>query len=247
MKSTLFSLFVIQILIVSLLLYSKEKVEKLEKDENVVVLELFTSQGCSSCPPADEYLNQLKNDEIIALSYHVDYWNYIGWNDPFSKSTYTEKQRIYGLKFNSSTIYKPQLVINGKEHIVGSDKRLVNEKIAHYSKKKNINHIKLSEISKLDNLVKFHYHIDGDITDKHFRSILVINERKTSVKRGENKNRELINSNIVVNETYLELNNHLGQGSIQIPEIVEDNDHISLIVVVQDKALDITGADRQAL
>ena len=97
---------------------------KLEDFKPIVVLELFTSQGCSSCPPADALLNEVKykysNNQVIALSYHVDYWNYIGWKDPFSKKEFSDKQRAYSSKFYSNSIYTPQIVVNGKEHFVGS-------------------------------------------------------------------------------------------------------------------------------
>lgn len=93
-------------------------------DNGIVVLELFTSQGCSSCPAADVQLEEAKKnypERVFALSYHVDYWNYIGWEDPFSKKAYTFKQREYNQKFRSSSNYTPQLVVNGKEHFGGSD------------------------------------------------------------------------------------------------------------------------------
>jgi len=97
-----------------------EKVEDIEETyKPVVVLELFTSQGCSSCPKADELLSEVRdgaaneNVDVIVLSYHVDYWNYIGWKDPYSKKAYSNKQRAYSGKFNSSSIYTPQIVVNG--------------------------------------------------------------------------------------------------------------------------------------
>ncbi len=217
------------------------------KSDNVIVLELFTSQGCSSCPPADRLLNEVKSDNIIALSYHVDYWNYIGWKDPFSKSVYTDRQRSYSSKFNSSTIYTPQLVINGQEHIVGSDRRLLNQKITKYSKANNANSVSLAEVSKSEDVVNFNYEVEGNLENSYIRTILVINERKTSVKRGENRNRELVNTNIVVNELRFKLEANSGKGSIVIPEIVKPSDDLSLIVVIENKDLDITGAGQKAL
>ena len=70
---------------------------------NKVVLELFTSQGCSSCPPADKLLKEVKSEDVIVLSYHVDYWNYIGWKDPFSQKRFTDRQRQYYSKFKSKS------------------------------------------------------------------------------------------------------------------------------------------------
>ena len=241
MKSILLTLFIIPVFIFSII------TDKPVDTNNVIVLELFTSQGCSSCPPADRLLDEVKSNSIIALSYHVDYWNYIGWKDPFSKSAYTERQRSYGSKFNSSTIYTPQLVINGKEHIVGSNRQALNQKIAKYAAKANANSVKLSEVSKSEDLVRFNYDIGGGLQDRYIRTILVINERKTSVKRGENRNRELINTNIVVNEQRFKLETNSGRGSLVIPNLVKASDDLSLIVVIENNALDITGAGQKVL
>ena len=241
MKYVLLTLFIIPVVFFSSL------IEKPITSANVVILELFTSQGCSSCPPADQYLNEVKSDNVIALSYHVDYWNYIGWKDPFSKSVYSDKQRQYGVKFNSRTIYTPQLVINGMEHIVGSDKPLVKQKIAEYAKKRNSNNVALSKVLKSESIVNFDYKIEGDINGKYIRAVLVINERKTSVKRGENRNRELINTNIVVNEQRFKLEDSSGRGSIVIPDIVTESDDISLIVIIEDNTLDIATAAQKGL
>ena len=86
-----------------------------------VVVELFTSQGCSSCPPADAYVGELaKRDDVIALSFHVDYWNYIGWSDPFSDPKWTKRQQSYGKSLRRSYIYTPQMVIDGVLQGTGS-------------------------------------------------------------------------------------------------------------------------------
>ena len=111
-----------------------------KKQESVVVLELFTSQGCSSCPSADVLLdkvrNEYKSENVFTLSYHVDYWDYIGWKDPFSQKQFTEKQRSYAQKFNDNRIYTPAVVVNGKEHFVGSNRSKMYAKIKEYQQKK---------------------------------------------------------------------------------------------------------------
>ena len=87
----------------------------------LTVVELFTSQGCSSCPPADHVLGELAQEEnIIALSYHVDYWDYMGWTDPFSRPENSERQRIYAQRLKQKNVYTPQMIINGTEDVVGS-------------------------------------------------------------------------------------------------------------------------------
>jgi len=171
--------------------------------EPIVVLELFTSQGCSSCPSADLLLGKVKKEfqeEVYALSYHVDYWNYIGWKDPFSKSDYSVKQRKYNKKFKNRSNYTPQLVINGKEHFVGSNKAKMLAGIDKYKKKKVENHIDLMNVRVDNNTIIFNYEVKGSPTDKIVRVLLALDERTTSVKRGENRNRTLKNTNIVVSE-----------------------------------------------
>lgn len=212
--------------------------------EPSVVLELFTSQGCSSCPPADALLEEVKSKfahkGVIVVSYHVDYWNYIGWKDPFSKASYSEKQRRYGNKFNNSSIYTPQVVVNGKEHFVGSKANVMNAKLKEYLNKTAENKLTLSNTKKTNGKVEFNYELEGSMADKRLRTILVIDELTTKVTRGENRNRTLKNSNIVVEENYFEINSAKGKGSILIPDFINQNDQLSLIVVVENKNLDIT-------
>lgn len=89
------------------------------------VVELFTSEGCSSCPPADELLQKIDkeyaNRNVLVLSYHVDYWNRLGWKDPFSSGASTDRQNYYAQLFGLNSIYTPQAVINGEKEFVGSD------------------------------------------------------------------------------------------------------------------------------
>ncbi|MEE8516579.1 MAG: DUF1223 domain-containing protein [Alphaproteobacteria bacterium] len=100
-------------------------------DPNLVVVELFTSQGCSSCPPADAFLGELaKRSDVLALSLHVDYWNYIGWPDPFSSPAMTARQRAYSQSLGHRYVYTPQMVIDGKFQEVGSRTAKVERAIA---------------------------------------------------------------------------------------------------------------------
>lgn len=86
------------------------------------VVELFTSQGCSSCPPADKALETLAREgEVVALSYHVDYWNYLGWADTLASKDNTDRQYAYARMFGRNGVYTPQAVLNGREHINGAD------------------------------------------------------------------------------------------------------------------------------
>jgi len=108
--------------------------------DRVAVVELFTSQGCSSCPPADRLLSKLAHDskyqgKVIPLSFHVDYWNYIGWTDPFSAARWSDRQKAYaGRVFHSNRIYMPQVVVNGRSECVGNSEGevlgLINDALA---------------------------------------------------------------------------------------------------------------------
>lgn len=225
---------------------------EIENDNNksVVVLELFTSQGCSSCPPADALLDQVKKEfpqQVVALSYHVDYWNYIGWTDPFSKSVYTKKQRDYNRKFRYPSNYTPELVVNGQEHFVGSNRSKLYAKVKSYAARESDNKVELTNLKRVGDEVHFNYAVLGDIKNKDIRLVLVLDEKTTSVKRGENRNRTLKNSNIVVNEIYLPLLEGNGSASIGIPNIVGTNDALTVMGIVQTENLEITGAAQRAL
>jgi hypothetical protein len=96
-------------------------------DETKVVLELFTSQGCSSCPPADKlFTDYVNRDDILALSFSVDYWDYLGWKDTLANRDFSERQRDYAAARGDRQVYTPQMVINGGEHVVGSNRAAID-------------------------------------------------------------------------------------------------------------------------
>ncbi len=241
MKATLLTLFILPFIL------GATFESDINPSSNKVVLELFTSQGCSSCPPADELLKEVKSDNVIALSYHVDYWNYIGWKDPFSDAKYTQKQQRYASKFFSSSLYTPQVVVNGKEHFVGSNASMLNQKIESYSKEKSNQSISILDIKRNDNFIEFEYAISESILNNNLRIVLVIDERITTVKRGENRNRTLVNNNIVVAEQVFKVRNTTGKGRLQIPAIVNEDDDLSLVLLIENDNLDIITAVQKAL
>ena len=102
-------------------------------EKPVIVVELFTSQGCSSCPPADAFLHELaKRPDVVALSLHVDYWDYIGWKDVFADPKYTKRQHGYAQAGKRRSVYTPQMIIQGRDHVVGNHPMDVSDLIKTY-------------------------------------------------------------------------------------------------------------------
>lgn len=162
----------------------------------LTVVELFTSQGCSSCPPADAFLQDLtKEDGILALSFHVDYWDYIGWKDPYSSPEATARQRAYAHSFKSRQVYTPQMVIDGRYGEVGSHRHKVRSKID------TVRGLEKAEVAidasgeRIDIKVGDY----GKPLAEKIGVYLVLLDRKheTQVRRGENAGRYLENRNVV--------------------------------------------------
>lgn len=102
--------------------------------DSPVVVELFTSQGCSSCPPADALMHELaERDDVIALALHVDYWDYIGWKDEFADPNYAKRQRGYAMEASRRSVYTPQMIINGETDIVGTRPMELSQVIAQHA------------------------------------------------------------------------------------------------------------------
>lgn len=172
--------------------------------EPIAVMELFTSQGCSSCPPADELLSQniLKAEQegknIYALSFHVDYWNRLGWSDPFSDKKYSDRQSSYAAVLNPGSVYTPQLIVNGRREFVGSDKSSLATALAVALKKPAIAGFKKLVISLPDGKSPHvHFELEGEFAQSDVRLALVALKEITSVQRGENGGQTLTNEYVV--------------------------------------------------
>ena len=119
-------------------LLSKNKRNSYRAENSYIVLELFTSQGCSSCPPAEDLLRTLSRSDrhganLIPLRFHVDYWNYLGWKDPYSRAEWSDRQSEYRDALGGSTLYTPQLVVQGQFEMVGSDERRIRQALEELS------------------------------------------------------------------------------------------------------------------
>lgn len=164
-----------------------------------IVVELFTSQGCSSCPPADAYMNDLSQREnVLALSLPVDYWDYLGWKDTLASPAHTNRQRAYQKALGTRNVYTPQMVINGQAHAVGSNRSLVEEAIAkqrtsdttppsiHFNKQGDILELKVSASAMPHD-------------QKHATLWLVRYNKETpvTIERGENRGKTIAYVNVV--------------------------------------------------
>lgn len=161
-------------------------------DDSPIVLELFTSQSCSSCPPADRVLGELsKQPNIIALSCNVTYWNHLHWKDTLSKDFCTSRQRDYVQVLQSRGPYTPQIVINGRHELVGSQAGKI-EKIINNEK----NIVKPISIYKDDNQLEIN--LPEIKKGKYIVSLLTYGENHTqAIKNGENKGRTILYTNPV--------------------------------------------------
>ena len=168
-------------------------------DSPKVVLELFTSQGCSSCPSADAFLGELAEtrDDVVALSFHVNYWDYIGWEDRFATAETTARQRDYARALGVAYVYTPQLVIDGARHAVGSNKQAVTDAIA-VSKAVKARRVAVALTSSAsDRLTVEIGHSDGYYGDATVWLVSVDRQHTTTVDAGENRGRTLVNYNVV--------------------------------------------------
>ncbi|MDI3337380.1 DUF1223 domain-containing protein [Defluviimonas aestuarii] len=168
--------------------------------DNPVVVELYTSQGCSSCPPADKILGELAaRDDVIALGLHVDYWDYIGWKDIFANRQYSDRQRAYALHAGARTVYTPQMIVAGMDHLVGSRPAELDQLIRRHTARKGV--VKL-DIGRTGNRLKVRARTVTPLSRKAVVQVVrYLPERKVEIGRGENAGRTLTYSNIVTDWT----------------------------------------------
>lgn len=171
-----------------------------------VIVELFTSEGCSSCPPADALLRKLDADqpvegaEVIILGEHVDYWNYIGWTDRFSSSQFTERQDGYVQSMNLDSAYTPQMIVDGTRELNGTDERGAKKNIAASAQKpKGDLQISLSKKDGRDDAYTARITASGVDAKVKSQLYLAVTENglESQVNKGENDGRYLRHSGVV--------------------------------------------------
>ncbi len=189
---------------------------------HLVVAELFTSEGCSSCPPAEALLLELaRRPNIVAIAWHVDYWNNLGWRDPYASAAWTRRQRTYAALLNSE-VFTPAMVINGSRVVVGSDRGAVTDALnSAYPP------TVLAELHRSDTS------ITGRIGPRpetaSVTTVVYDSIRTTNVRAGENAGRDLREGHIVRSAN--PLNVARGGGSVTIPNLALDQ---GAVLLVQD-------------
>jgi hypothetical protein len=167
--------------------------------QKAVLVELFTSEGCSSCPPADALLKLVNGSQtnqgqlIVGISEHVTYWNSLGWSDPFSSSAYTERQNAYSERFHLEGPYTPQMVINGAEQIVGSDRAGLLRAVEKEDSESPRMSLRIVSLSLAGSMLTVNFSTSGDLPAEGADLIAVLADDadQSSVLRGENSGRTL--------------------------------------------------------
>ena len=205
------------------------------------VVELFTSEGCSSCPPAEQVLNRIAEDAleddrpIYTLAFHVDYWNRLGWTDPYSDAAYSQRQRQYAQAFRSRQIYTPQMIVNGEVEFVGSYERKAHRAIDHALELFAESAVTLStETDEGKIIVKY------EVSDAPDGAVLQIalteSDLVSRVERGENAGRTLHHAGVVRVFSTVDLADaDDGQVKLSPPDDL-DPQNATVVAYVQDPA-----------
>ncbi len=219
-----------------------------------IVVELFTSEGCSSCPPADDVLSRLDSEQpiagaqIIALSQHVDYWNDLGWRDPFSAAGFSERQREYAGVFRNRGVYTPQMVVDGRYEFVGNNMSKARDAIAQAAQSpKAAVQVQLDQVAEgvATGHLRFKVTVDNLQAVKRDESadvLLAVTESnlRSSVSNGENAGRRLVHSAVVRQLRVIGDLDVKAQGFTAEPTIAFDRDwkraDLRVVVFAQERA-----------
>jgi hypothetical protein len=227
----------------------KEPVIK-DTAKGFALVELFTSQGCSSCPAADRLLGKYaaeNNEHIIAIAFHVDYWNRLGWKDPFSNAAFSDRQRHYASGFGNETVYTPQAVINGSNEMVGSDAQKLAAGISQATAQQPKAAIAISNIETVAAKVSFTYTISGAYNGTIINAALVQRNVETSIGAGENSGLQLSNYNVVRDFTSLSSAQNSGNINFTLPAEAKATAYSLVLYLQEDGNGKITAAIKKDL
>lgn len=210
------------------------------EQSSFVVIELFTSQGCNTCPPADKLLSEVIADArkshkpIYAMSFHVDYWNKLGWKDPFSSLAFTKRQNNYVSALKEAEVYTPQVFVNGKTSFVGSDKKKLLAEIDKELKSSSQISLTVTKDSLLRDTLFLKY--TSSKADKNYSLVVAVVQRGivTKVNKGENSGKTLGHDNVVRSFEIFPLNTVNGTAKISMKKLSLNN-NFSLYAYVQQK------------
>ncbi|WP_298740646.1 thioredoxin family protein [uncultured Chitinophaga sp.] len=207
-------------------------------DNGFAVVELFTSEGCSSCPPADRFFETLQRDnankQLFLLAFHVDYWDHQGWKDRFSDAAYSNRQAQYAQWMNLRTIYTPQVVVNGASEHVGSNTGAILQAITAGLEEQASGTLTL-HAQQEGNKLAVTYQQSGNAADAELVLALVQRATQSNVKAGENAGRKLTHVQVVRRMVHFPLSAAKKNSHIQLPDDFSDNGW-ELIGFVQDNA-----------
>jgi hypothetical protein len=220
-----------------------------KKSKGIVVMELFTSQGCNSCPSAEKvlgnYVNK-KDEQIIPIAFHVDYWNRLGWKDSLSDHQYSVRQAYYDAHYLHAGIYTPQLIVNGEKEMIGSEYDRVSKAVADELAELPITTIDIKNVAVENGLVKVEYNIDGTITNSSLNAVLIQDKTTTNVRAGENNGAILVSYN-VARGLITDVAKTDGAIAVQLPSSI-DTKELSVVLFTQNMATGkITGAVKKGL
>ncbi len=200
-------------------------------------MELFTSEGCSSCPPADDLIARIQKESsglpVYILVFHVDYWNRLGWKDAFSSAAYSKRQNQYAGWLNAS-VYTPQAVVNGSKEFVGSQEGTLRNAIKDQLQKASSAQLDISDIKNGEGKITLQYHVQVKTANTSLLLALVEKNAVSKVLRGENGGRTLSHVQIVRNLQTIHLNGQTnGAGTLEIPEAL-DKSGLEVIAFLQN-------------
>ncbi|MBO0948529.1 DUF1223 domain-containing protein [Fibrella forsythiae] len=217
----------------------------------VAVIELFTSQGCSSCPPADRLLMETAtkaaaaNQPVYALSFHVDYWDRLGWRDPFSDARFTARQRHYAQQLGLKTVYTPQAILNGKQEFVGSNRDQLTSLLAVALKQPTPVRIRVTTAQKGQSVV-VDTKLSGTLAGAVLNVALVSNLVRTAVNRGENTGKILTHANVVRSFVTVRATES-GRVRLPMPANFDPASAAVITYLQNEKTLAVLGAERTPL